>query len=136
MTHAQSPINIQTIDHPDLTISGIPHPVAPKTLACPPEAPVAISGAAHALIEREKKLRGPVRNAAMPPAQKPLNRRSTNRHNVVDVQTETKPNRTQLRSTVNKPRQQTSQLEPIDEEIIRPFDSNGKIMLFQPFSHR
>ena len=136
MTHEQSPITIKTIDHPHLTISGIPHPIAPKTLACPPKAPVAISGAAHALIEREKKLRSPVLNTAMPPAQKPLNRRGTNRHNVADVQTKTKPNRAQLRSTVNKPRQQTSQLEPIDQQIIRPLNSNWKIMLFQPFSHR
>ena len=136
MTQEQSPFTIKAIDHPDPTISGVTHPVAPETLACSLDAPVAISSTDHALIKSLKKLHGPVVNAAMPLAQNPLNRRGTGRYNVGDVQSEADTNGAQLRSTVNKPRQQTRKLEPMDQEIIGPLDPNRKIMIFQPFCHR
>ena len=85
MTQEQSPITIKAIDHPDPTISGVTHPVAPETLACSSDAPVAISSTGHALVESLKKLHGPVVNAAIPTALDPLNRRGTARYNVGDI---------------------------------------------------
>ena len=136
VTQKQSPLPIETVNHPDPTICWITHVIAPETLACTPDAPSVVRGTGHALIECQKKLHSPVIAPAVPFAKQTLQGDAANRHDVGDIQSESDAHRPQLGSTVAKPRQQPGQLESIHQQIVRPLDPNRKVMLLQPFSHR